>query len=153
MDGVRAMEMPIGDMQENFRKHAIIMAGNSDCVFNSKTVRTFSMLDKVLSIRGKGLPCLSFTSLLTFLIDFSVPFDKGRATTGTLTQLLLLAETGARSLAAFNVPLPRGAAPLHSLASDVHAWDMTIDQAWCSRRWELPRSSVRWAEISTCDSY
>lgn len=53
-----------------------------------------------------------------------------------------------------DIPTPNGGVnPLPDLASDVHAWDMSIDQTWCGRRWELPRNNLRWTEVLTKHAY
>lgn len=72
---------------------------------------------------------------------------------GTLHQILLSVRERAGPLAAFDVPTPNDIAAKKSLASDSHAWVMTIGQQWCGRRWELPRNSLRWTEVTTKHAY
>lgn len=96
------------------------------------------------------LPCSwNRHTRLTMCQDHSMLHINGGATTGTLAQILASADSGGKALAAVNVPAPGSVAPLHALATDAHAWNMTIDLPWCGRRWEMPRSELRWAEIAT----
>jgi hypothetical protein len=86
-------------------------------------------------------------------LDFSIAPDQDRMAFGTLNQLIQSAEGRGKPLAVTNFPMPNGPSPLSSISSDVYAWDMTIDQPWCGRRWEMPRSDLRWAEILTKNTY
>lgn len=70
-------------------------------------------------------------------------------TFGTLGQILSSTESAGKTLAAVNVPAPTSVSPFLALATDAYAWDMTIDLPWCHRKWEMPRSDLRWAEIFT----
>ncbi|KAJ2911828.1 hypothetical protein MD484_g8586, partial [Candolleomyces efflorescens] len=104
--------------------------------FDETSLRSFAMLNKPVPVQ-----------------DFSIAPELDRTAFGTMSQLVESAKGQGKPLAASSFPMPNGPSPFPSLASDVHAWDMTIDLAWCGRRWEMPRSELRWAEVLTKNTY
>lgn len=86
-------------------------------------------------------------------VDFSIPPHESRKTTGTLSQILLCAHNKSKPLMAPDIPTSSTQHAIVKVASDAHAWNMTIDQPWCARRWEMPRSLLCWAEVSTKHAY
>ncbi|KAF6755591.1 hypothetical protein DFP72DRAFT_1067397 [Ephemerocybe angulata] len=104
--------------------------------FDEEGLTSFSMLEKGL-----------------LLTDFSISPNEDRTVVGTLKNLLLHGKNRTKFIMAPDIPTPNGKSPVVGLASDILAWDMTIDQPWCGRRWEMPRSALRWAEVSTANAY
>jgi hypothetical protein len=49
--------------------------------------------------------------------------------------------------------MPDGVAPILALTSDVVAWNYTVDQPWCGRRWEMPRSATKWGSAFIRNTY
>lgn len=67
---------------------------------------------------------------------------------GTLSQILDASKTHSKAILAEDIPMPDGVSALPTLHSDVIAWNYTVDQPWCGRRWEMPRSALKWGTAS-----
>ncbi|KAF6751269.1 hypothetical protein DFP72DRAFT_1172351 [Ephemerocybe angulata] len=131
-----AKHIAVGDLQRVFQKKVVVTWGNDVEQFAEQSLEALAMLNKVISMK-----------------DFSRHPQEDRVVTGTLFQLLRSARTATKTLESCDFPIPNNSFPIASLASDAYAWDMTVDQPWCWRRWEMPRSTLRWAEVSTQHAY
>ncbi|KAF6745574.1 hypothetical protein DFP72DRAFT_1077351 [Ephemerocybe angulata] len=107
----------------------------------------------IFSFDESGLSSIAMTDKPVQVLDFTLPPGKQRTVTGTLAQVVRHAQSTSGTMMVPDIPAPNGINPTSTLASDIVAWDMTIDQPWCSRRWEMPRSILRWTDVATTHAY
>jgi hypothetical protein len=90
-------------------------------------------------------------------LDFSMRIDNDlskRHKNGTLADLLQIVELNdGKVLNGLDFPRPNAPPPPQSIASDLIAWDATLDLPWCKRAESYPSSSVRWGLAGTAGAH
>ncbi|KAJ2912705.1 hypothetical protein MD484_g7708, partial [Candolleomyces efflorescens] len=131
-------QMPVCELQSVLVSGVIIIPGaiQDKRGFSDASLRSLIMLNRPVQ-----------------MTDFSIPPDRDRLMAGSIKLLLQSVRTNGKALATLDFPMAGGEPPLEGLASDAHAWNMTFDQPWCNRRWEMPVSAVRTAAVTTRDAY
>lgn len=132
---------PALEIQEIFRTHHIVI---TDIPSHGPT----------MAFDRQGLESLGSWKNVRTMQDFSINVEDGdfskRIVHGTLEQLYAHSqEDNGRILNALDFPLASGPPPQSAFATDVRAWDFTLDMPLAGRTVEYPRHHMRWGLAAT----